>query len=102
MVHRWRQHPELQNAIERALILADGGSSLRPPRARCPAAPGRRHRIRTSDSGEPATVVLPLAEVERQSVSRAPASEGQQVAGRGALGLSAALSTRLRRFGLSN
>jgi transcriptional regulator with GAF, ATPase, and Fis domain len=103
MVHRWPGNiRELQNAIERALILADDGLisaahlGLVVPPPTIPSGPAA-----VENDG---TAMQPLAEVERQSVLGAlRRAKGNKSRAAAALGLSrGALYTRLRRFGLTD
>src|SRR5262249_1300210 len=105
LVHRWPGNiRELQNAIERGLILSDGGllsaahpGLVVPP----PAAAGILSGPAAVEY--PAPVMQPLAEVEKQSILAAlRQAKGNKSRAAAALGLSrGALYTRLRRFGLT-
>ena len=104
LVHHWPGNiRELQNAIERALILADGelisGAHLGIA-GHSPAAAGMLFRPAAVESFAP--VMQPLAEVEKQSVIEAlRRAKGNKSHAAAALGLSrGALYTRLRRFRL--
>src|SRR5207302_1584438 len=104
LVHHWPGNiRELQNAIERALILADGalisGAHLGIA-GHSPAAVGVLFRPAVGESSAPVT--QPLAEVEKQSVIEAlRRAKGNKSHAAAALGLSrGALYTRLRRFRL--
>ena len=104
LVHHWPGNiRELQNAIERALILADGalisGAHLGIA-GHSPAAVGVLFRPAVGASSAPVT--QPLAEVEKQSVIEAlRRAKGNKSHAAAALGLSrGALYTRLRRFRL--
>jgi len=104
LVHHWPGNiRELQNAIERALILADG-ELISPAHlgivVPTPAAAGLPTRLAAVESPEPLT--QPLAEVEKQSVLEAlRRAKGNKSRAAAALGLSrGALYTRLRRFRL--
>jgi len=104
LVHHWPGNiRELQNAIERALILADGelisGAHLGIA-GHSPAAAGMLFRPAAVESFAP--VMQPLAEVEKQSVMEAlRRAKGNKSHAAAALGLSrGALYTRLRRFRL--
>ena len=103
-VHHWPGNiRELQNAIERALILADGelisGGHLGIV-GHSPSAADIASRPVAGESSPPPT--QPLAEVEKQSVLAAlRRAKGNKSHAAAALGLSrGALYTRLRRFGL--
>jgi transcriptional regulator with GAF, ATPase, and Fis domain len=103
-VHHWPGNiRELQNAIERALILADGelisGGHLGIV-GHFPTAADIASRPTAGESSAPLT--QPLAEVEKQSVLAAlRRAKGNKSLAAAALGLSrGALYTRLRRFGL--
>jgi DNA-binding NtrC family response regulator len=98
---------ELQNAIERALILIDGSSisaeqlALPAPRSRVPEAVAPP----TPMSGAAARPPLPsLAEIEKQSIVEALSrANGNKSRAAEMLGLSRMqLYTRLRRFGLAD
>ena len=104
LVHHWPGNiRELQNAIERALILADGalisGAHLGIA-GHSPAAAGVLLRPAAGETSPPVT--QPLAEVEKQSVIEAlRRAKGNKSHAAAALGLSrGALYTRLRRFRL--
>src|SRR5438876_3182512 len=104
LVHHWPGNiRELQNAIERALILADGalisGAHLGIA-GHSPAAVGVLFRPAVGESSAPVT--QPLAEVEKQSIIEAlRRAKGNKSHAAAALGLSrGALYTRLRRFRL--
>ncbi len=104
LVHHWPGNiRELQNAIERALILADGGlisGTHLGIVGHAPAAAGMLFRPAAVESSAPVT--QPLAEVEKQSVIEAlRRAKGNKSHAAAALGLSrGALYTRLRRFRL--
>src|SRR5438128_6012649 len=104
LVHHWPGNiRELQNAIERALILADGalisGAHLGIV-GHSPPAAAMLFRPAAVEGSEPVT--QPLAEVEKQSVLEAlRRAKGNKSRAAVALGLSrGALYTRLRRFHL--
>ncbi len=104
LVHHWPGNiRELQNAIERALILADGdlisGAHLGLVE-HAPAAAGAPSRSVAVQGSAPLT--QPLAEVEKQSILEAMRrAKGNKSHAAAALGLSrGALYTRLRRFRL--
>jgi transcriptional regulator with GAF, ATPase, and Fis domain len=105
LMHRWPGNiRELQNAIERALILADGGLIstthlglvVAPPRADVPP-------FGSAPVEHSASLTQPLAEVEKQSILAALArAKGNKSHAATGLGLSrGALYRRLRRFGLT-
>jgi len=104
LVHHWPGNiRELQNAIERALILADGelisGAHLGIA-GHSPPAAAMLFRPAAVEGSEPVT--QPLAEIEKQSVLEAlRRAKGNKSRAAVALGLSrGALYTRLRRFHL--
>src|SRR5262245_15317200 len=93
---------ELQNAIERAVILSDGGLitaaqlGVTPTAGRAPAASG------APAAGEDATAVQGLPEMEKQAIVEAlKRSRGNKSQAAAALGLSRTrFYTLLRRYGL--
>jgi two-component system response regulator HydG len=104
LVHQWPGNiRELQNAIERALILADGHliSGLHLGIVGHSAAVADIPS-RPAAGASSAPLIQPLAEVEKQSVLEAlRRAKGNKSHAAAALGLSrGALYTRLRRFGL--
>jgi len=103
LAHTWPGNiRELQNAIERALIAADGhvisAAHLGIGDAALTAGPPPRSSIAAS----PAPLTQPLAEVEKQTVVAAlTRAKGNKSDAAAALGLSRpAFYRRLRRFGL--
>jgi transcriptional regulator with GAF, ATPase, and Fis domain len=104
LMHRWPGNiRELQNAIERALILADGplisaahlGVVVPTAATGIPSGPAAVEG--------PRPLIQPLAEVEKQSILEAlRRAKGNKSRAAAVLGLSrGALYTRLRRFGLT-
>jgi len=103
-VHRWPGNiRELQNAIERALILADREliSAAHLGVALPTATTGIQSEPPAADLPTPR--IQPLAEVEKQSILEAlRRAKGNKSRAAAALGLSrGALYTRLRRFRLT-
>jgi transcriptional regulator with GAF, ATPase, and Fis domain len=108
VAHGWPGNiRELQNAIERALILTDGSSisaeqlALPAPRPRAPE--GVAPPAPTSGAAAPAPMPS-LAEIEKQSIVEALSrANGNKSRAAQMLGLSRMqLYTRLRRFGLAD
>jgi len=109
VAHAWPGNiRELQNAIERALILTDGplisAEQLALPAPRPPAPEGVAPAAATPGAAGPPRAMPSLAEIEKQSIVEALSrANGNKSRAAEMLGLSRMqLYTRLRRFGLAD
>ena len=111
LTHRWRGNiRELQNAVERALIVSDGGLitaeqlGITVTRAAVAEAPARVGGADSGVAAAPRPVVESLADLERRTIIDALARvNGNKSRAAAALGVSRTqLYTRLKRFGLAD
>ncbi len=111
LTHRWRGNiRELQNAVERALILSDGGLitaeqlGITVTREAAAEAPTRVGGAESGLAAAPRPVVESLADLERRTIIDALARvNGNKSRAAAALGVSRTqLYTRLKRFGLAD